>query len=84
MSDQLKEIADIPRDFFRDGTQFMNRCTKRKASPLHNSGLRSTSGADKWSYLSGQARILENQSSGGRWFSGYGCHRIRGEAEYVH
>jgi protein transport protein SEC61 subunit gamma-like protein len=32
MSDQLKEIADIPRDFFRDGTQFMNRCTKRKAS----------------------------------------------------
>ncbi|KAL8792594.1 MAG: hypothetical protein Q9195_004817 [Heterodermia aff. obscurata] len=28
MSDQLKEIADIPKDFLRDGTQFMNRCTK--------------------------------------------------------
>jgi len=28
MSDQLREIADIPRDFLRDGTQFLNRCTK--------------------------------------------------------
>jgi len=28
MSDQLKELADIPRDFVRDGTQFLNRCTK--------------------------------------------------------
>ncbi|KAL2042941.1 hypothetical protein N7G274_003999 [Stereocaulon virgatum] len=28
MSDQLKELLDIPRDFFHDGTQFMNRCTK--------------------------------------------------------
>ncbi|KAI9827102.1 MAG: Sec61p translocation complex subunit [Phylliscum demangeonii] len=30
MSEQLKEIADIPRDFLRDGTLFLNRCTKRK------------------------------------------------------
>lgn len=29
MSDQFKEIADIPKDFLRDGTQFLNRCTKR-------------------------------------------------------
>jgi len=28
MSEQIKEIADIPRDFLRDGTQFINRCTK--------------------------------------------------------
>ncbi|KAI9825988.1 MAG: hypothetical protein M1819_007489 [Sarea resinae] len=28
MSDQLKDIAEIPRDFLRDGTQFLNRCTK--------------------------------------------------------
>ncbi|KAI9701727.1 MAG: Sec61p translocation complex subunit [Bogoriella megaspora] len=28
MSDQLKEIADIPRDFVKDGTQFLHRCTK--------------------------------------------------------
>ncbi|KAF6222900.1 hypothetical protein HO133_000951 [Letharia lupina] len=28
MSDQFKEILDIPRDFLHDGTQFMNRCTK--------------------------------------------------------
>ncbi|KAA6408295.1 MAG: translocation complex subunit SSS1 [Lasallia pustulata] len=28
MADQFKEVADIPRDFLRDGTQFLNRCTK--------------------------------------------------------
>lgn len=28
MSDQFKEVLDIPRDFLHDGTQFMNRCTK--------------------------------------------------------
>jgi len=28
MSEQIKEIADIPKDFLRDGTQFINRCTK--------------------------------------------------------
>ena len=25
MSDQFKELLDIPRDFLHDGTQFMNR-----------------------------------------------------------
>lgn len=29
MSSQLNEIADIPREFLREGTQFMNRCAKR-------------------------------------------------------
>ncbi|KAI9851047.1 MAG: Sec61p translocation complex subunit [Thelocarpon superellum] len=28
MSDQLRELAEIPRDFLRDGTLFLNRCTK--------------------------------------------------------
>ncbi|KAL9102724.1 MAG: hypothetical protein Q9163_002155 [Psora crenata] len=28
MSDQFSELLDIPRDFVRDGAQFMNRCTK--------------------------------------------------------
>jgi len=28
MSDQLKEIAEIPREFLKEGTQFMNRCQK--------------------------------------------------------
>ncbi|KAK8201973.1 hypothetical protein M8818_005498 [Zalaria obscura] len=28
MSDQLKDLADIPKDFIKDGTQFLNRCTK--------------------------------------------------------
>ena len=25
MSEQFKEVLDIPRDFLHDGTQFMNR-----------------------------------------------------------
>jgi len=28
MSDQLKEFAEIPREFLKEGTQFMNRSQK--------------------------------------------------------
>ncbi|KAI9715886.1 MAG: hypothetical protein M1812_005706 [Candelaria pacifica] len=28
MSDQIKEMAEIPRDFLKEGTLFLNRCTK--------------------------------------------------------
>jgi hypothetical protein len=39
MSDQVKQLLDIPRDFIKDGAFFLNRCTKpsRKGtlSPLH-------------------------------------------------
>jgi len=28
MSDQLQELIDIPRDFIKEGTLFINRCTK--------------------------------------------------------
>ncbi|KAF2476418.1 secE/sec61-gamma protein [Lindgomyces ingoldianus] len=26
--DQVKELADVPQEFVRDGLQFINRCTK--------------------------------------------------------
>ncbi|KAF2709452.1 secE/sec61-gamma protein [Pleomassaria siparia CBS 279.74] len=26
--DQVKEFADVPQEFVRDGVQFINRCTK--------------------------------------------------------
>jgi len=29
MADQVQEFMDIPRDFIKDGTQFINKCTKR-------------------------------------------------------
>ena len=32
MSDQIRELAEIPRDFLREGTLFLNRCTKRTIS----------------------------------------------------
>jgi len=28
MSDQIQELLAIPQDFIKDGTQFINRCTK--------------------------------------------------------
>jgi len=28
MSEQLKEFAEMPRQFVKEGTQFINRCTK--------------------------------------------------------
>ncbi|ETI28269.1 protein translocase SEC61 complex gamma subunit, archaeal and eukaryotic [Cladophialophora carrionii CBS 160.54] len=28
MSDLVQEIADVPREFFKEGTQFIHRCTK--------------------------------------------------------
>nr|CAG8449088.1 8954_t:CDS:2 [Entrophospora candida]CAG8451761.1 14490_t:CDS:2 [Entrophospora candida] len=33
MSDQLKEFVEMPKQFIKEGTQFVNRCTKpdRKA-----------------------------------------------------
>jgi hypothetical protein len=33
MSDQIQEFLDIPRDFFKDGSQFITRCTKRTNTP---------------------------------------------------
>lgn len=39
MSDTFQELADIPKDFVREGTLFVRRCTKRMSiSPtLHTS-----------------------------------------------
>lgn len=31
MSETLQELADIPKDFLRDGSQFIRRCTKRES-----------------------------------------------------
>lgn len=34
MSDTFQELADIPKDFVREGTLFVRRCTKRTPIPL--------------------------------------------------
>jgi protein transport protein SEC61 subunit gamma and related proteins len=31
MSDQMQEILDLPKDFVKEGTLFINRCTKRSS-----------------------------------------------------
>ncbi|EGR46898.1 hypothetical protein MKX07_003357 [Trichoderma sp. CBMAI-0711] len=28
MADQVEEILEVPREFFKDGVQFINRCQK--------------------------------------------------------
>lgn len=33
MSELFHEFKDVPQEFFKDGTQFINRCTKRTYSP---------------------------------------------------
>ncbi|KAK5940071.1 hypothetical protein PMZ80_007489 [Knufia obscura] len=30
MSETFQDLKDIPQDFFKEGTQFINRCTKRE------------------------------------------------------
>jgi preprotein translocase subunit Sss1 len=38
MSDQVQEILDVPREFLKDGIQFINKSQKRK--PADRSALR--------------------------------------------
>jgi len=32
MSETFQDLKDIPQEFFKDGTQFLNRCTKREST----------------------------------------------------
>jgi hypothetical protein len=36
MSDQIQEILDVPREFLKDGIQFIHRAQKRMFLPLLN------------------------------------------------
>jgi protein transport protein SEC61 subunit gamma-like protein len=33
MADQIQELLDVPRDFLKDGMQFINRSQKRECPP---------------------------------------------------
>lgn len=35
MSETFQELADIPKDFIREGSQFVRRCTKRMLIGSH-------------------------------------------------
>lgn len=41
MSDKIREFVDVPKEFFKDGMQFMNRCTKpdRKGTSRADAGV---------------------------------------------
>jgi preprotein translocase subunit Sss1 len=39
----LQELADLPKEFIKDGTQFINRCTKRTYAPTPNAHLQKPS-----------------------------------------
>jgi hypothetical protein len=36
MADQVQEILDVPREFLKDGMQFINRSQKRESFPRAN------------------------------------------------
>lgn len=40
MADQVQEILDVPREFLKDGVQFMNRAQKRTFSSNFNKAAR--------------------------------------------
>ncbi|GAB1195879.1 hypothetical protein APSETT444_005144 [Aspergillus pseudonomiae] len=46
MSETLQELADIPKDFLREGTLFVRRCTKR--TPHHSRSDFSSSKLTQW------------------------------------
>jgi hypothetical protein len=71
MSDQIQELIDIPRDFIKDGTMFINRCTKRKSL----FGL-SRSPAPCADGNSGQARVCKDIPSCWRWILGHGWYLL--------
>ena len=68
MSDQIKEILDIPRDFFKDGAFFLNRCTK----PSKQGQSLLSRGPMALTY-----RVLGHFQSRCRRILDHGVHRIR-------
>lgn len=51
MADQLKELAEIPRDFIKDGTQFLNRCTKRTSFAVADTTTANFCAADRREFI---------------------------------
>lgn len=79
MSETLQELADVPKDFLRDGTQFLNRCTKRTSTThFYNSKAQVTPAN---SPASRQARIHQDLASSGIRLPDYGrdwlCDQIK-------
>lgn len=68
MSDQVKEILDIPRDFFKDGAFFINRCTK----PSKRGSLSLSSGVSAILII----RVLGDFKSRCSGIFGHGIHWI--------
>ncbi|KAF9632618.1 putative translocation complex subunit sss1 protein [Lasiodiplodia theobromae] len=40
MSDQIKELADVPKDFIKDGTQFINSASRLLRTEAHSPPVR--------------------------------------------
>ena len=61
MSDQFQEILDIPKDFVKDGTMFINRCTKRTFSHHFRHSTRT------FSILAALDAKMQRRQSDGAW-----------------
>jgi hypothetical protein len=69
MSDQIQELIDIPRDFIKDGTMFINRCTKRTCA---QSPRYSTHCGHELTDFSRQTGVHQDLASCGSWLPCYG------------
>jgi hypothetical protein len=93
MADAIQDLADIPKDFFKDGTAFINRCTKRMSFPfiytlqlprsLHNPSslpLHNTQ-ANRTPLSSGPSRIHQDQPSSRHGLPDHGRNRLRHQTD---
>ena len=73
--DQAKELLEMPREFLKDGRQFLTRCSKRMLSRTSTILSRMTNCVR---FCSGQARIPAHQPGSGHGFLDHGSDRICG------
>ena len=89
MADAIQDLADIPKDFFKDGTAFLNRCTKRTSLlsklPSHSLAPSTTHPLSPFAFpqanitpiSSGPPRIHQDQPSSRHGLPDHGRNRLR-------
>lgn len=77
--DQAKELLEMPREFMKDGRQFITRCSKRTDHTILPKDERILIVP-----YSGQARVHKNQPGSGNGILDHGRDWVHCEVEYVY
>ena len=80
MADQIQEALEVPRDFLREGVQFVNKCQKRACRTHLCNYLLLIQNADNTLPYSDYQRICLPLSSRWSWFLGDGIRWLCGQA----